>query len=284
MKKFEIIYRCDDDHGPHHAPHDAAEARARLETGNQAFASVFETPPAGGAAQSVIPIDLSLIKNPTGAAEQRPFAAVLSCADARVPTELIFGVGPNDIFTVRVAGNGLGPDVLGSLRYAIAHLGGSLKLIVVLGHSGCGAITAAVDVFLNPSAYLALAADRATRAIVDQFGTAVHASALRLNQVFGEDVAARPGYRKALIETAVITSAAFTAHSLHRALHEDGRGDIQTTYGVYHLDDCRVCAPQSGSDAWQGLANAPTGVEDFAGLADAITRSPRIVSILTATR
>jgi carbonic anhydrase len=78
---------------------------------------------------------------------QRPFAAVLGCADARVPIELVFHEGPNDLFVVRVAGNVLGPDILGSLCYAIDNLGGSLRLIVVLGHSssatearagGCG--------------------------------------------------------------------------------------------------------------------------------------------------
>ena len=73
-----------------------------------------------------------------------------------MPIELIFNEGPNDLFVIRVAGNGLGTDVLGSLKYAVDNLSGSLKLIVVLGHSGCGALTAAVDVFLNPENYLSL--------------------------------------------------------------------------------------------------------------------------------
>ena len=87
----------------------------------------------------------------TGAPKQRPFAAVLGCSDARARIELIFNEGPNDLFVVRVAGNGLGNDVLGSLRYAIDHLRGSLRLVVVLGHSGCGAMSAAVDSFLEPA-------------------------------------------------------------------------------------------------------------------------------------
>ena len=66
----------------------------------------------------------------------RPFAAVLGCSDARVPIELIFNEGPNDLFVIRGAGNGLGSEVLGSLKYAVEHLGGSLKVVVVLGHSG----------------------------------------------------------------------------------------------------------------------------------------------------
>ena len=112
-------------------------------------------------AQRVIPVDprdLGLAPNAPGAPRQRPYAAVLGCSDARVPIELIFNEGPNDLFVVRVAGNGLGSEVLGSLKYAVDHLGGSLKLIVVLGHSGCGAVSAAVDAFLDPKTYLSFAA------------------------------------------------------------------------------------------------------------------------------
>jgi carbonic anhydrase len=73
-----------------------------------------------------------------GAPEQRRFAAGIGCAHARVPIELIFGEGPNDLFVIRLAGNVLGSDVLGSLSYAVDHLDDSLRAIVVLGHSGRG--------------------------------------------------------------------------------------------------------------------------------------------------
>lgn len=53
--------------------------------------------------------------------KQRPFAAILGCSDARVPVELIFNEGPDDLFVIRVAGNGLGTEVLGSLKYAVDH-------------------------------------------------------------------------------------------------------------------------------------------------------------------
>ena len=71
-------------------------------------------------------------------AKQRPFAAILGCSDARVPVELIFNEGPNDLFVIRVAGNGLGTEVLGSLKYAVENLGGSLSL------SWCWVIAAVV--------------------------------------------------------------------------------------------------------------------------------------------
>jgi len=74
---------------------------------------------------------------------QHPMAAILSCIDSRVSNELIFDVGMGDIFSVRVAGNIVNNDVLGSLEYACQFVG--TKLIVVLGHSGCGAVKAACD-------------------------------------------------------------------------------------------------------------------------------------------
>ncbi len=74
---------------------------------------------------------------------QNPLAAVLSCIDSRVPTELVFDLGIGDIFSVRVAGNIAGTKSLGSMEYAVAVAG--VKLVLVLGHTRCGAVTASVD-------------------------------------------------------------------------------------------------------------------------------------------
>ncbi|MGH7332569.1 MAG: carbonic anhydrase [Candidatus Rokuibacteriota bacterium] len=76
---------------------------------------------------------------------QNPIAVILSCADSRVPPELLFDMGVGDLFVIRVAGNvvgGAGPVVKGSVEYAVAELG--VPLIMVLGHSGCGAVKAAL--------------------------------------------------------------------------------------------------------------------------------------------
>ncbi len=73
---------------------------------------------------------------------QHPIATILGCSDSRVPPELVFDQGLGDLFVVRVAGNVVAPDVVGSLQYATEHL--KTRLIVVLGHGGCGAVTAAV--------------------------------------------------------------------------------------------------------------------------------------------
>ncbi|MDJ0851911.1 MAG: carbonic anhydrase [Myxococcota bacterium] len=72
---------------------------------------------------------------------QRPFAAVLGCSDSRVPPELIFDYGLGDLFVIRVAGNVVADDEAGSLEYAADHL--EVPLVLVLGHEGCGAVTAA---------------------------------------------------------------------------------------------------------------------------------------------
>ncbi len=74
---------------------------------------------------------------------QTPFAIVLACADSRVPVERVFDRGIGDVFTVRVAGNTSGPFQAGSIEYAVEHLGS--PLLVVLGHSSCGAVKAAAS-------------------------------------------------------------------------------------------------------------------------------------------
>lgn len=73
---------------------------------------------------------------------QHPFVAVLSCSDSRVPTEIIFDQGLGDIFVIRNAGNVLDEHVLGSVEYAVEHLG--INLVVVMGHESCGAVGAAM--------------------------------------------------------------------------------------------------------------------------------------------
>jgi len=74
---------------------------------------------------------------------QHPFATILSCADSRVPAEIIFDQGIGDIFDVRIAGNIATPEALGSIEYAVTLLGS--PLLLVLGHERCGAVTAAVQ-------------------------------------------------------------------------------------------------------------------------------------------
>ena len=263
-------------------PADAQAAQRRMDDGSRAFAELFASAgPQAETARRVIqvdPRDLGLLQGSAASPRQRPFAAVLGCSDARVPLELIFNEGPNDLFVVRVAGNTLGDDVRGSLSYALEHLAESLKLIVVLGHSGCGAVTAAVDVFLDPAGYLSFASKHAVRTVVDRLQVVVHASARKLEATLGPEITRHPRYREALIEMSVVTNAALGAHTLQG---EIGRatGGVRTAYGVYLIDERTVWSPRCGSDEVTGLAAAPADAQAFMDFSNAVLRSQRIATI-----
>ena len=87
------------------------------------------------------PEDLKILKEKT-VTKQEPFAAVLSCADSRVPVEIIFDQSIGHLFVTRVAGNMVTPEIIASLEYGVAVLG--VKAILVMGHSNCGAISASI--------------------------------------------------------------------------------------------------------------------------------------------
>lgn len=112
---------------------NAVEALERLKEGNRRFvANVRSNEPMLGAARRA-----------EIAVNQNPFAIVLGCSDSRVPAEIVFDQGLGDLFVIRVAGNIVAPSQLGSIEFAIDRFG--TNLVVVLGHSRCGAITATLD-------------------------------------------------------------------------------------------------------------------------------------------
>jgi carbonic anhydrase len=86
--------------------------------------------------------DLAILKEHT-AQKQEPFAAILACADSRVPVELVFDQTIGHIFVTRVAGNLVTPEIIASLEYSVAVLG--IKILLVLGHTSCGAVKAAMN-------------------------------------------------------------------------------------------------------------------------------------------
>ena len=108
-----------------------AKALEALKEGNARFR-------AGTSVQKNLPAKVKASK-----AGQYPFAAVLSCMDSRVPAEAIFDQSIGDFFSIRVAGNVVNADNLGSLEYAVKVVG--VKLIVVLGHTACGAVKGAIE-------------------------------------------------------------------------------------------------------------------------------------------
>ena len=111
----------------------ADDALSRLLSGDKRFVSGKSNEPTGPA---LIERRHALAK------EQKPFAVVVGCSDSRVPPELVFDVSLGDIFVVRTAGEVVDEVGLGSIEYAVEHLG--THLIVVLGHEHCGAVSAAV--------------------------------------------------------------------------------------------------------------------------------------------
>lgn len=114
----------------------ADEALQRLKAGNERFVAGTARFPT---MQKEILADL--------AKGQNPYATILGCSDSRVPPELIFDAGLGELFIIRVAGNVISPEVAGSLQYAGRHL--HTPLFVVLGHTNCGAVAAAIDTRLH---------------------------------------------------------------------------------------------------------------------------------------
>lgn len=118
----------DRDYAP---PQTADEALARLEAGNLRFVRGEARFPT---VQKEVLAELTR--------GQQPYATILGCSDSRVPPELVFDAGFGELFVIRVAGNVLGPSIMGTLQYASLHL--RTPLFVVLGHEGCGAVNAAI--------------------------------------------------------------------------------------------------------------------------------------------
>ena len=135
----------------------AVEALERLREGNRRFASGTTSDSESG----------FLANRAEFADGQNPFAIVLACSDSRVPVELVFDQGLGDLFVIRVAGNVVAPSQIGSVEFAAAQLGA--KLVVVLGHSNCGA----VDATLKELAQKQELRSPNLRAIVDRIRPAI---------------------------------------------------------------------------------------------------------------
>lgn len=146
----------------------AQEALARLQAGNHRFASE---------ARSDEPLT-SQARRSELAAGQEPFAIILGCSDSRVPSEIVFDQGLGDLFVIRVAGNIVASSQVGSVEFAAAQFG--TRLVVVMGHSRCGAILATLDQLQQQTDHQS----RNLRSIVDRVRPSVEgllATDLRFN-------------------------------------------------------------------------------------------------------
>ena len=133
----------------------APEALALLREGNRRFAS-------GGGGR-----DASSLRRSEVADNQEPFAIILGCSDSRVPAEIVFDQGLGDLFVIRVAGNIVAPSQVGSVEFAAERFG--TRLVVVLGHSRCGAILATLEELQQPME----GQSRNLRSIVDRIRPSV---------------------------------------------------------------------------------------------------------------
>lgn len=116
------------------------EALERLRAGNKRFVANVRS------AESIS----NAARRAELAVAQQPFAIVLGCSDSRVPVEIVFDQGLGDLFVIRVAGNIVAPSLIGSVEFAAAQFG--TRLVVVLGHSQCGAIMATLEELKQPAA------------------------------------------------------------------------------------------------------------------------------------
>ena len=136
---------------------DAEQALARLRAGNLRFVD------------HVVSLEalLSHARRDEHARAQRPFAVVLGCSDSRAPAEFVFDQGLGDLFVIRVAGNIVAPSQIGSVEFAVGRYG--VQLVVVMGHSRCGAILASLDELTQPGGQQS----RGLRDILDRVRPAV---------------------------------------------------------------------------------------------------------------
>jgi carbonic anhydrase len=118
----------------------AQQALERLREGNKRFVNHLRS----------AEVMMSQLRRGELVKGQTPFAIVLGCSDSRVPAEIVFDQGLGDLFVIRVAGNIVAPSQIGSVEFAVEAFG--TRLVVVMGHTLCGAIAATLDVIENPNA------------------------------------------------------------------------------------------------------------------------------------
>jgi carbonic anhydrase len=152
----------------------------------------------------------------------------------------------------------------------------------VLGHSRCGAVTAAVDAFLTPAEYLGFSASHHLRSIINILFPAVRSAVLALSVRRGDEVSKLAGYRAALIECSVVMNAALMA-SILKSEFDDPAKDRQIVFGVYDLASHRVHVPlsrEAENEPANCLMEAPMGREQFRDFAFQLAGSAFISRLL----
>lgn len=192
---------------------DAVNALNRLRDGNRRFVS----------GQPSLESLVTQTKRTELVAGQHPFAIILGCSDSRVPAEIVFDQGLGDLFVIRVAGNIVAPSQVGSVEFAAAQFG--TRLVVVLGHSACGAVGATIQQLQRPSAEQS----QNIKAIVDRIRPAVEG-------LMATDLKDQPA---ALLQQAVRANVRASANHLRHGsavleslIHNDGLLVVGAEYSL----------------------------------------------------
>jgi carbonic anhydrase len=159
---------------------------------------------------------------------QEPFAVILGCSDSRVPVEIVFDQGLGDLFVIRVAGNVVAPSQVGSVEFAAEAFG--TRLVVVMGHTRCGAIRATIDELRRPSQKQS----RNLAAIVDRVRPAVE-GLLRIDENIEEEKLHREAVR-----ANVRVSASALRHGSPILEELIGRGELKVVGAEYALETGEV--------------------------------------------
>lgn len=194
-------------------PVPAAEALERLREGNRRFVS----------GEPSVRHHLRTERRLELARGQRPFAIVLGCSDSRAPAEIVFDQGLGDLFVIRVAGNVVAPSLVGSVEFAAERFG--TRLVVVMGHTLCGAVDATIEAMEAPDA----PSSRNLRSIVDRIRPVVE-------PLMATDLRHDPaGVRRAAMRANVRASADHLRHGsevVERLVAEQGLAVVGAEYDL----------------------------------------------------
>ncbi|TXD96990.1 carbonic anhydrase [Psychrobacter frigidicola] len=201
-------------------PKNGQEALELLKQGNARYVNSLTNP------------DPMTKRRPELANDQYPLAIILGCSDARVPVEIVFDQGLGDLFVIRVAGNIVAPSQIGSIEFAAEKF--DTQLVVVLGHSHCGAVTACVETLINPEKYYS----PNLQSIVDRIRPSVY-NLHELATANGNDVDADE-----LIDRSIRANVRMSVSQLKhgsRALEDLGRsGELLIVGAEYDIDTGKV--------------------------------------------
>ena len=201
-------------------PETAEQALEMLKQGNARFVENVQNP------QSTLLASNALTH------VHEPFAIILGCSDARVPAEIVFDQGLGDLFVIRVAGNVVAPSQIGSVEFATEKF--ATKLVVVFGHSHCGAVTACVETLINPDQQFS----PNLRSIVDRIRPSVY----NLHEIYtanGQDIDAQELINRG-IKANVRMSVTQLKHGSRILEDAVNNGSLIIVGAVYDLDTGKV--------------------------------------------